>query len=87
MVDDALMLTLSYHPIQDDIFKYDLLFIPIHLPGHWTLAVMDMKTSTATYYDSYKAPSPECLHVIPDYFLKRLALFTLLLLPYLFRFL
>ena len=34
-----------------DLFKYDMILVPIHLPDHWTLAVIH-KNKTIRYYDS-----------------------------------
>ncbi|NWW90843.1 SENP2 protease, partial [Rhynochetos jubatus] len=35
-----------------DIFKMDLIFVPIHLDAHWTLLVIDVRKKTIRYFDS-----------------------------------
>ena len=35
-----------------DLFSYSLVLVPIHLPGHWCLATIDMDTQSIIYYDS-----------------------------------
>ncbi|NXG76420.1 SENP2 protease, partial [Baryphthengus martii] len=35
-----------------DIFKKDLILVPVHLKVHWTLAVIDMRKKKISYYDS-----------------------------------
>uniref|UniRef100_A0A915D3F9 NAD(+) kinase n=1 Tax=Ditylenchus dipsaci TaxID=166011 RepID=A0A915D3F9_9BILA len=35
-----------------DLFSFDVLLLPIHLPGHWTLAVVLNKHKRIDYYDS-----------------------------------
>ncbi|XP_078364340.1 uncharacterized protein LOC144648745 [Oculina patagonica] len=37
---------------QINIFDYNKIFIPIHLPGHWALGVVDLCLKTITYWDS-----------------------------------
>ena len=41
-------------PQQIDIFSYDLVFIPIHTPKHWSLVVADFKRQGIFYYNSMK---------------------------------
>ncbi|NWI62576.1 SENP2 protease, partial [Todus mexicanus] len=35
-----------------DLFKQDLVLVPIHLRVHWALVVIDMRKKTIKYYDS-----------------------------------
>ncbi|NWX20642.1 SENP2 protease, partial [Aegotheles bennettii] len=35
-----------------DIFKQDLIFVPIHLSMHWTLGVIDVRRKSIRYLDS-----------------------------------
>ncbi|XP_026711352.1 sentrin-specific protease 2 [Athene cunicularia] len=35
-----------------DLFKKDLIFVPIHLRHHWTLVVIDIRKKTIKYFDS-----------------------------------
>ena len=35
-----------------DLFSYSLVLVPIHLPGHWCLATIDMDTQSIIYYNS-----------------------------------
>ncbi|KOO28947.1 sentrin sumo-specific protease [Chrysochromulina tobinii] len=39
-----------------DVFSKDLIIVPIHQPGHWTLAVINMKQKRFEYYDSLRGP-------------------------------
>ena len=39
-----------------DVFSKDLIMVPIHRPGHWTLAVINMKQQRFEYYDSLRGP-------------------------------
>ncbi|KFP76559.1 Sentrin-specific protease 2, partial [Apaloderma vittatum] len=36
-----------------DLFKQDLVLVPIHLGVHWTLVVIDIRKKTITYFDSF----------------------------------
>ena len=62
-----LIIDICYVPIQDNIFKYDMVLFPIHLPGHWTLAILYLRNTRATYYDSYSPHQSECLQVIVQF--------------------
>jgi len=35
-----------------DIFAYDKLIIPVHVPGHWVLAVINFHDNRIEFYDS-----------------------------------
>ncbi|KFW94784.1 Sentrin-specific protease 2, partial [Phalacrocorax carbo] len=35
-----------------DLFKQDLIFVPIHLRVHWALVVIDVRKTTIKYFDS-----------------------------------
>ncbi|NWY58686.1 SENP2 protease, partial [Chionis minor] len=35
-----------------DLFKQDIILVPVHLRMHWTLAVIDMRKKTIKYFDS-----------------------------------
>ncbi|XP_030312316.1 sentrin-specific protease 2 isoform X2 [Calypte anna] len=35
-----------------ELFKKDLIFVPIHLRSHWTLVVIDMRKKNISYFDS-----------------------------------
>ena len=39
-----------------DVFSKDLIIVPIHQPGHWTLAVINVKQQRFEYYDSLRGP-------------------------------
>ena len=56
-------------PNQIDIFSYDLVFIPIHTPKHWSLVVADFKRQGIFYYNSMKKGGMDILFWI-IYFLK-----------------
>lgn len=55
--------------MRSDIFSHDLMFIPIHLGTHWTLAVVDFKKPGVYYYDSQMTgANKECfLNVLLKY--------------------
>ena len=38
--------------VKVDIFTKDLVIVPIHLPGHWTLAVINFRMHRFEYFDS-----------------------------------
>ena len=38
--------------LQDDVFSYDKLLIPVNTGAHWTLAVVDFAEKEFRYYDS-----------------------------------
>ena len=40
-----------------DIFAVDIIFFPIHTPGHWSLVAVDFKHSSIHYYDSLHVQS------------------------------
>ncbi|KFV08433.1 Sentrin-specific protease 2, partial [Tauraco erythrolophus] len=35
-----------------DLFKQDLIFVPVHMRLHWTLVVIDIRKKTIKYFDS-----------------------------------
>ncbi|NWW42236.1 SENP2 protease, partial [Pedionomus torquatus] len=35
-----------------DIFKYDIILVPVHQKMHWTLVVMDFRENTVKHFDS-----------------------------------
>merc|ERR1712037_750075 len=43
-----------------NIFDYDLVFFPIHLGNHWTLAYADIRKKTLRYCDSMGGNNPKC---------------------------
>ncbi|XP_021249561.1 sentrin-specific protease 2 isoform X2 [Numida meleagris] len=36
-----------------NLFKQDIILVPIHLRAHWTLVVVDVRKKTITYFDSF----------------------------------
>uniref|UniRef100_H2Y7Z9 Ubiquitin-like protease family profile domain-containing protein n=1 Tax=Ciona savignyi TaxID=51511 RepID=H2Y7Z9_CIOSA len=50
-----------------DIFSKDVLFYPIHLGVHWTLAVVRLNEKRLEYYDSMGATNDECLEILKSY--------------------
>ncbi|NXY27038.1 SENP2 protease, partial [Atrichornis clamosus] len=36
-----------------DIFKHDIILVPIHLRNHWTLLAVDLRKKTIKYFDSF----------------------------------
>ncbi|XP_062516153.1 sentrin-specific protease 2-like [Corticium candelabrum] len=37
-----------------NIFQYDAVTIPVQLPGHWTIVVLDIKRAEIKYLDSFQ---------------------------------
>ncbi|XP_043285705.1 sentrin-specific protease 1-like [Venturia canescens] len=50
-----------------NIFKYDKVLIPVHLGNHWCLAIINMRSKTITYYDSFKGENPRYLQTLLQY--------------------
>jgi hypothetical protein len=45
-----------------DIFSYDRVLVPIHLPGHWTLVVINFYHRRFEYYDSLGGSPGNIMH-------------------------
>ena len=41
-----------------DVFEKDLVFVPIHVPGHWCCGVINMRAKKFEHYDSLGSPNP-----------------------------
>ncbi|KAJ1911708.1 hypothetical protein IWQ60_010016 [Tieghemiomyces parasiticus] len=52
---------------KNDIFAKDLIVIPVHLPGHWTCAVVNFRNRRIEYYDSMLGDNSRAFQVIRDY--------------------
>ncbi|RKP39788.1 hypothetical protein BJ085DRAFT_43705 [Dimargaris cristalligena] len=52
---------------KNDIFAKDLVVIPVHLPGHWTCAVVNVKRKRIEYYDSMLGSNPQVFKLIRGY--------------------
>ena len=50
-----------------DIFEFDLILVPIHLPKHWCLAVVDFRCPGVFYYDSLGSHNMSALNLILEY--------------------
>ncbi|KAL3088575.1 hypothetical protein niasHT_023193 [Heterodera trifolii] len=50
-----------------DIFAHEILIIPIHLPNHWCMAIIDFRQKRLDYYDSLMGTNEKCLHNLRDY--------------------
>ncbi|GFU32409.1 hypothetical protein NPIL_459761 [Nephila pilipes] len=46
---------------KQDIFKFDLMFVPLHFGVHWALCVIDFRFKTIKYYDSMHGVDDDCL--------------------------
>uniref|UniRef100_A0A8C1VBH6 Ubiquitin-like protease family profile domain-containing protein n=1 Tax=Cyprinus carpio TaxID=7962 RepID=A0A8C1VBH6_CYPCA len=46
-----------------DVFLFDLLFVPLHLGMHWALAVIDFKSQTIQCYDSMGQRHDDICHI------------------------
>jgi Ulp1 family protease len=49
--------------IKFDLFTLDKVIIPIHMPNHWTCAVINIKRKRFEYYDSLGGSNSACLKV------------------------
>ena len=52
------------YSLQDDVFSYDKLLIPVNTGAHWTLAVVDFAEKEFRYYDSMLTDNEACLQRI-----------------------
>lgn len=50
-----------------DLFSFDKIFIPVHKPQHWCLAVINIKEKKFEYYDSLGGEGYSCLKLLRDY--------------------
>ncbi|XP_055073934.2 uncharacterized protein [Misgurnus anguillicaudatus] len=50
-----------------DLFLFDLIFVPLHLGMHWALAVIDLKSQTIQCYDSMSQRHDEICHMLFAY--------------------
>ena len=52
------------YSLQDDVFSYEKLLIPVNTGAHWTLAVVDFAEKEFRYYDSMLKDNMACLQRI-----------------------
>uniref|UniRef100_A0A915ERY4 Ubiquitin-like protease family profile domain-containing protein n=1 Tax=Ditylenchus dipsaci TaxID=166011 RepID=A0A915ERY4_9BILA len=53
------------------LFCHEIILLPIHTPGHWSLAVIQVKRQRIDYYDSMSGDGSEYIEIIKEYmFLK-----------------
>lgn len=50
-----------------NIFRGRLIYIPVHLPGHWVLVVVDLENMVLEYYDSACGVDRDVVHWIGRY--------------------
>ncbi|XP_075265140.1 uncharacterized protein LOC142357376, partial [Convolutriloba macropyga] len=50
-----------------NILQCDKIFVPIHQPGHWCMAVIDIKNKCFNYYDSMGGGDRACLRNLARY--------------------
>ncbi|OXB65267.1 hypothetical protein ASZ78_001574 [Callipepla squamata] len=50
-----------------DLFKYDIILVPIHLREHWTLVVVDVRKKTITYFDSLGKKRDKICEIVLQY--------------------
>lgn len=50
-----------------DIFAQELVLVPLHLPMHWTMAVINVKERAIEYYDSLHGREPGIFRLLLDY--------------------
>uniref|UniRef100_A0A915ENU8 Ubiquitin-like protease family profile domain-containing protein n=1 Tax=Ditylenchus dipsaci TaxID=166011 RepID=A0A915ENU8_9BILA len=56
-----------------DLFDCDFLLIPIHSPGHWSLAVVNIQKGRLEYYDSLNGIGKTVLNNIRIFLIRRMA--------------
>lgn len=50
-----------------DIFKHDLIIVPVHLGIHWCLSMVDFREQKINYLDSMGGRNQECLDALLQY--------------------
>ncbi|NWQ83238.1 SENP2 protease, partial [Columbina picui] len=50
-----------------DLFKYDIILVPIHSRVHWSLGVIDFRKMTIKYFDSMAQKGDKICEVLFDY--------------------
>merc|ERR1712059_59836 len=50
-----------------DIFRFDLVLVPIHLEMHWCIAVIDFRSSGVFYYDPLGGHNMPALSALLNY--------------------
>ncbi|NXN68022.1 SENP2 protease, partial [Himantopus himantopus] len=50
-----------------DLFKQDIILVPIHLRAHWTLAVIDVRKKTIKYFDSLGQKADKICQILLQY--------------------
>jgi sentrin-specific protease 1 len=67
----AKLLKSGYSGVKDwnkvDLFSHRFVFIPIHMPNHWCLVVVDIPNCKISYYDSNGGDNDNCLDTIEQF--------------------
>lgn len=50
-----------------DIFKKDIILVPIHQVNHWCMAIIHVKNKTIKFYNSFDIPNNEALNKLNEY--------------------
>ncbi|KAM6389031.1 sentrin-specific protease 2 isoform 1-T1 [Pluvialis apricaria] len=50
-----------------DLFKQDIILVPVHLRAHWTLAVIDVRKKTVKYFDSLGQKGDKICQILLQY--------------------
>uniref|UniRef100_A0A915DCY3 Ubiquitin-like protease family profile domain-containing protein n=1 Tax=Ditylenchus dipsaci TaxID=166011 RepID=A0A915DCY3_9BILA len=50
-----------------DLQSFDIILVPIHLPGHWALSIMDMRKKGMYYFDSMLGDGGDCLRELREF--------------------
>ncbi|XP_422676.4 sentrin-specific protease 2 [Gallus gallus] len=50
-----------------NLFKQDIILVPIHLRSHWTLVVVDVRKKTITYFDSFGKKGDKICETVLQY--------------------
>jgi sentrin-specific protease 1 len=65
------LLKSGYSGVKDwnkvDLFSHRFIFIPIHIPKHWCLVVVDIPNCRISYYDSNGGDNDHCLDTIEQF--------------------
>uniref|UniRef100_A0A915D0T6 Ubiquitin-like protease family profile domain-containing protein n=1 Tax=Ditylenchus dipsaci TaxID=166011 RepID=A0A915D0T6_9BILA len=50
-----------------DVFDYEMLFLPVHTPGHWSLVMVDLENGKLLYFDSLHSDGTKHLNLLKDF--------------------
>uniref|UniRef100_A0A915CTF3 Ubiquitin-like protease family profile domain-containing protein n=1 Tax=Ditylenchus dipsaci TaxID=166011 RepID=A0A915CTF3_9BILA len=50
-----------------DLQSFDIILVPIHLPGHWALSIMDMRKKGVYYFYTMLGDGRDCLRELREF--------------------